>query len=339
MTAEYDEQDRLRSFGGVTYGYRDSGELAWKKEGTAETTYSYDNRGNLRKVMLPVGPTIEYEVDGLGRRVGRKKGTDHVRWIYDGKLRIVGEVDGAGNLTQYVYATRPNVPEYMLRGGHVYRILTDQLGSVRLVVHASTGEVKERHDYDAWGELDVDFVKSGWTRVPFGFAGGLYDADTGLVRFGARDYEPETGRWTAKDPVRFAAGDTNLYGYVLSDPLNRMDPTGFFPFDGGDPPGIPGPWGPRPEPGLGEGGDFGGGGASGSTADPPEDGPAPGGGHWVPCDEPDVGPEHRPNPGADDCFWKAEAGKCLSRTGSCARAGGECIGKTPVTCSCKVWRR
>jgi len=29
---------------------------------------------------------------------------------------------------------------------------------------------------------------------PFGFAGGLYDRDTNLVRFGARDYDPETGR-------------------------------------------------------------------------------------------------------------------------------------------------
>ena len=35
-----------------------------------------------------------------------------------------------------------------------------------------------------------------------------------LVRFGARDYDPTIGRWTAKDPIDFAGGDTNLYGYV-----------------------------------------------------------------------------------------------------------------------------
>jgi RHS repeat-associated protein len=50
---------------------------------------------------------------------------------------------------------------------------------------------------------------------PFGFAGGLYDVDTGLTRFGARDYDAFTGRWTSKDPIRFAGGDANLYGYVL----------------------------------------------------------------------------------------------------------------------------
>jgi len=62
--------------------------------------------------------------------------------------------------------------------------------------------------------------------IPFGFAGGLYDKDTNLIRFGYRDYDPEIGRWTARDPIGFAGGDTNLYGYVLSDPANWIDPTG-----------------------------------------------------------------------------------------------------------------
>ncbi|MGH8490627.1 MAG: RHS repeat-associated core domain-containing protein [Gammaproteobacteria bacterium] len=78
-------------------------------------------------------------------------------------------------------------------------------------------------DYDEWGRVTLD-TNPGFH--PFGFAGGLYDRDTGLVRFGARDYDPETGRWTAKDPIRFAGGDTNLYGYVLNDPVNAIDPSG-----------------------------------------------------------------------------------------------------------------
>jgi RHS repeat-associated protein len=63
---------------------------------------------------------------------------------------------------------------------------------------------------------------------PFGFAGGIYDRDTGLTRFGARDYDPETGRWTARDPIGFAGGDFNLYGYVRNDPVNKIDPTGLI---------------------------------------------------------------------------------------------------------------
>lgn len=50
-----------------------------------------------------------------------------------------------------------------------------------------------------------------------GFAGGLTDPATGLVRFGARDYDPDVGRWTAKDPILFEGLQTSLYSYSLND--------------------------------------------------------------------------------------------------------------------------
>ena len=34
------------------------------------------------------------------------------------------------------------------------------------------------------------------------------------------------GRWLTKDPILFNGGDTNLYGYVLNDPINFIDPKG-----------------------------------------------------------------------------------------------------------------
>jgi len=46
------------------------------------------------------------------------------------------------------------------------------------------------------------------------------------VRFGARDYDPETGRWTAKDPIGFSGGSAGLYNYVGNDPINGVDPSG-----------------------------------------------------------------------------------------------------------------
>jgi len=42
----------------------------------------------------------------------------------------------------------------------------------------------------------------------------------------ARDYDPETGRWTAKDPICFDGNGENLYGYVENDPVNWIDVTG-----------------------------------------------------------------------------------------------------------------
>ncbi|MCU7863611.1 MAG: RHS repeat-associated core domain-containing protein, partial [Candidatus Thiodiazotropha sp. (ex Lucinoma borealis)] len=104
-----------------------------------------------------------------------------------------------------------------------YRIVSDHLGSPRLVVNVQTGEVAQRMDYDAWGNITQD-TNPGFQ--PFGFAGGIYDYHTGLVRFGSRDYEPHTGRWSAKDPIRFFGGDANLYGYVLQDPVNWYEADG-----------------------------------------------------------------------------------------------------------------
>ena len=43
-----------------------------------------------------------------------------------------------------------------------------------------------------------------------------------------REYSPSIGRWLSKDPLRFAAGQANLYGYVFNDPINLIDPTGKF---------------------------------------------------------------------------------------------------------------
>ncbi len=64
--------------------------------------------------------------------------------------------------------------------------------------------------------------------LPIGFAGGLADGATGLVRFGFRDYDPATGRWAARDPLFFSGGQGNLFVYVSNDPVNLRDPSGLF---------------------------------------------------------------------------------------------------------------
>jgi RHS repeat-associated protein len=92
-----------------------------------------------------------------------------------------------------------------------------------LVVDTVNGAVVQRMDYDAYGTVTLD-TNPGFQ--PFGFAGGLWDAATGLVRFGARDYDPAVARWTARDPIGFESGDQNLYAYVANDPINLTDSSG-----------------------------------------------------------------------------------------------------------------
>ncbi len=225
ISASYDDQDRLLTYGTASYTHTANGEWLAKTDSSGTTTYSYDVLGNLTAVTLPNGTSIEYVIDGRNRRVGKRvNGSLAQGWLYDGQLRLVAELDGSNQVvSRFVYGGRSNVPEYMIKGGATYRLIPDQLGSPRLIVNIGDGTVAQRIDYDEFGNVLTD-TNSGFQ--PFGFASGLYDPDTRLVRFGARDYDPETGRWTAKDPIRFNGGDTNLYGYLLGDPVNGVDVRG-----------------------------------------------------------------------------------------------------------------
>ncbi|MFH2011590.1 MAG: RHS repeat-associated core domain-containing protein [Pseudomonadota bacterium] len=122
------------------------------------------------------------------------------------------------------------MPVSMTAGGSTYYLTYNQVGSLRVVSDAADNVVK-RLDYDSFGNIISDSNLS--LKVPFGFAGGLHDRDTNLVRFGYRDYDPDVGIWTAKDPILFAGGDTDLYGYVLNDPVNLVDPEGLWYVDVG----------------------------------------------------------------------------------------------------------
>jgi RHS repeat-associated protein len=97
-----------------------------------------------------------------------------------------------------------------------------------MIVNVNTGALMQLMDYDEFGRVLLD-TNPGFQ--PFGFAGGLYDPDTGLVRFGARDYDAETGRWITKDPIRFDGREANLFEYSINDPINISDSNGLL-FDG-----------------------------------------------------------------------------------------------------------
>jgi len=223
LTGTYDAQDRLITYGSTSYVFGPNGDLQSKTAGGQTTAYTYDSLGALSRVTLPNGDRIDYLLDAVGRRVGTKlNGVFQRGWLYEG-IRPIAELDGTGAVVaRFIFGTRLNVPDLMWKGGALYRFLTDERGSVRLVLNVSTGAVVQRIDYDVWGNVVGD-TAPGFQ--PFGFAGGLYDRDTKLTRFARRDYDAETGRWTDKDPLRFLGG-LNLYTYAANDPVNKIDPQG-----------------------------------------------------------------------------------------------------------------
>jgi RHS repeat-associated protein len=225
----YDAQDRMLSYGDCSYAYKNDGSLRSKTCSDGVTTYDYDAFGNLRHVGLPTGNAIDYAIDGQNRRVGKtvtastgaiasKEG-----FVYRSQLQPAAWLNSDGSTKAvFVYGLKPNVPEYMIMAGVEYRLVTDQLGSVRVVLDGN-GFPAERIDYDEFGHVTSDTAPG---MQPYGFAGGHYDTLTSLNHFGSRDYDAVSARWTSKDLFRFD-GSRNFYEYADADAINAQDVTGF----------------------------------------------------------------------------------------------------------------
>ena len=127
---------------------------------------------------------------------------------------------GQGRLPQAVTVQTP-------QGETNYLLGYDQVGSLKAVAAMdgeSEGRVVKVVDYDAFGNVLADSNPALF--LPLGFAGGLRDRFTGLVRFCHRDYDPTVGRFTAPDPLGDTGGDHDLYDYCVDEPVGRVDPEG-----------------------------------------------------------------------------------------------------------------
>ncbi len=224
-TLTYSDEDHLLTAGDVTYLHDADGFLVSRTQGTQVTIYNYSLRGELLSVTLPDGRLIQYVHDPLVRRIAKKiSGTVVEKYLWQGLTRLLAVYDGNNNLLMRFEYADGRMPVAMTKAGVRYYLVYDQAGTLKAVADAS-GNVLLKRQYDSFGNI-LSEESSLPFDVPFGFAGGLYDRDTGLVRFGYRDYDPETGRWTAKDPIGFSGGDTDLYGYCVNDPVNFADPDG-----------------------------------------------------------------------------------------------------------------
>jgi RHS repeat-associated protein len=229
VAATYDDRNRLISWGSAQYAFRADGQLSGITAAGGNSSYIFNSFGDLQEVTLSDGRKIEYLVDSGGARIARKvNGALVAGYLYGADGRLAAQTDAGGAVVArfgYDDAGRLTLVE---RGSTNYLVVTDSLGSPLLVIDTASGSVVEAITYDAWGNVTSD-TSPGF--IPIGFAGGLHDADTGLVKFGAREYDPRTGRWTGPDPLSFAGGDPLLYRYAGGDPINLTDPTGLKPFD------------------------------------------------------------------------------------------------------------
>jgi RHS repeat-associated protein len=227
--ATYDTQDRLSNLDGVMYQFNKDGFLSQR----GSDTFEYTAQGELSVANL-ADKTILYTYDGLGRRVGRSILTEldaapilQEQYLY-GNLnepyQVTALIDRDGKLNEYYY-DQSNCLYAIKQGDTWYYAATDQQGSPRVVTNA-VGTVIKQMEYDSYGKLISD--SNPVFQLAVGYGGGIADPDTKLVHFGMRDYDPEAGRWTARDPILFDGQQGNLYVYVGNNPVNLRDPSGLF---------------------------------------------------------------------------------------------------------------
>lgn len=219
----YDADNKLLQAGIRTSTYDADGRLQTARLSGVVTTFHYNTDGTLAGVDLPGGKQITYLHDSQGRRIARTvNGVRTHAWLYGEGLMPLAEYDGNGALrTTFIYGGRWT-PVAFIRNGATNHLVTDHLGSPRLVVDPS-GAVIKRVDYDAFGNVTLDTDPT--IDLLFGFAGGMSDPDHELIRFGARDIMPSVGRWTGRDPMVFIAASEGRQ-YASNEPVNQTDRLG-----------------------------------------------------------------------------------------------------------------
>jgi RHS repeat-associated protein len=217
--------DQYVQVGAATSTYDADGNLLARTNGAAHWTYAYDDQNQLIAVSGP-GGTWTYEYDVLGNRVAATHDGERTEYLVDpaGFGDVVGTYDGAGTLTaRYLHGA--GLTGRVDASGQVSYFAFDALGNTSEITDAS-GAVLNQYAYQPFGER---LAGQESIENPFQFVGehGVMHEGHDLLFMRARYYDPQTGRFTQRDPVGSVQGP-NLYDYASGDPLNRLDPSGTF---------------------------------------------------------------------------------------------------------------
>ncbi|MCE9588884.1 MAG: RHS repeat-associated core domain-containing protein [Verrucomicrobia bacterium] len=95
----------------------------------------------------------------------------------------------------------------------------------------STGAMQERYTYDVYGTAAITDGAGNVLTVSgqgnrFLFTGRELISQIGIYDYRNRVYSATLGRFLQTDPIRFQAGDINIYRYVGNGPVNGIDPSG-----------------------------------------------------------------------------------------------------------------
>ena len=222
LSATYTHQpfNKLTATANATFSYDANGNMLSKSDPTGYWVYGWDHENRMISARKQ-NKIVRYEYDALGRRVSRQgKTLGSTKYVYDG-LDVVMDIDGS-TVTRYQNGPGIDNKLSIKVGTTTNYFIADHLGST-VGLTDSTGALDTSAGYDSFGN------QTGILPTRYGFTGRERDDFTGLMHYRARQYDPKRGRFISEDPIGFAGGDINLYGYVWNRPNRFTDPSGKFP--------------------------------------------------------------------------------------------------------------
>jgi RHS repeat-associated protein len=219
--------DEYTVVGGTTYGYDDDGNLISSTTAGVTTTYAYDARNELATVTTPTH-TIAYTYDGVGDRIASTDNGVTTEDLVDptNNSSIAGTYTAAGAVVDhYVYGVGLTGSVDSTGAASYYGF--DGSGNTADITNAA-GAVSSSYTYLPFGAI---LSSTGAANSPFTFGGqyGIQSTSAGLCATAARFYDPNTGRFTQRDPIG-TSGGINLYQYASNNPVSLVDPVGTNPF-------------------------------------------------------------------------------------------------------------
>ncbi len=200
--------------------------------------FAYDAAGRMTSDASKGISSITWNVLGLPQTVTFSSGAViNYSYAADGtKLREAKTVSSTTTLTDYtgnLVLENGARSRLLFDGGYVsvsnsgyHFFITDHLGSVRVVANAS-GTAEEYSHYYPLGGLIAQY-SSSMSLQPVKFQGKEWSAGKGLdlYDFGARRYDPATGRWISQDPLAEKYYSISPYTFCHNNPIIRFDPNG-----------------------------------------------------------------------------------------------------------------
>jgi RHS repeat-associated protein len=168
---------------------------------------------------------------GLSERVIKTSTVNTSYYVYDEQGHLLGEYDASGKPIQetvYLGDLPVAVVSPGASGPAITYIYADHLQAPRVLARASDNRMVWRWDQaDPFGLIQPDENPSGLGKFAYNlrFPGQVFDRETNNHYNYFRDYDPQTGRYIESDPIGLGGG-VNTYGYVGSDPVSSIDPTG-----------------------------------------------------------------------------------------------------------------